>query len=108
MPNVSRRDVLVGMGAAVGATVVGCGGEGDVGDVDDVDVDGSVLLPEPDAGLMRSPEELLSKIDHLVVLCMENRSFDHYLGSLRLVEGRAVDGLGGHESTPVAYTHLRA
>jgi phospholipase C len=42
-----------------------------------------------------------SDIEHVVVLMMENRSFDHYLGSLRLVEGRAdVDGLAGGESNP--------
>jgi phospholipase C len=33
-------------------------------------------------------------IEHIVVLTMENRSFDHYLGSLSLDEGRAdVDGI---------------
>lgn len=37
-------------------------------------------------------------IDHLVVIMMENRSFDHYLGALSLEEGRAdVDGLTGEE-----------
>ncbi len=37
-------------------------------------------------------------IDHVVVLMMENRSFDHYLGSLTLEEGRDdVDGLTGAE-----------
>lgn len=37
-------------------------------------------------------------IDHIVVLTMENRSFDHYYGSLSLVEGRTdVDGLSGVE-----------
>jgi phospholipase C len=36
----------------------------------------------------------LSKIDHVVVLMMENRSFDHMLGYLTLEGGRAdVDGL---------------
>lgn len=36
----------------------------------------------------------MKKIEHLVILMMENRSFDHYLGSLSLVEGRAeIDGL---------------
>jgi phospholipase C len=33
-------------------------------------------------------------------LMMENRSFDHYLGALRLAEGRAVDGLVGTEWNP--------
>ena len=37
-------------------------------------------------------------IDHVIVVMMENRSFDHYLGSLSLLEGRAeVDGLTGQE-----------
>ena len=36
----------------------------------------------------------LAKIDHFVVLMMENRSFDHYLGYLKLEEGHASDGLG--------------
>jgi phospholipase C len=36
----------------------------------------------------------MKKIKHLVVLMMENRSFDQYLGSLSLTEGRNdVDGL---------------
>ena len=36
----------------------------------------------------------LNKIDHIVVLMMENRSFDHMLGYLKLVAGHAdVDGL---------------
>src|SRR5262245_41897457 len=41
---------------------------------------------------------VLAAIDTFVVVCMENRSFDHYLGALAL-EGRAdVDGLTGAES----------
>ena len=37
------------------------------------------------------PEEL--NVETVVVLMMENRSFDHYFGSLSLVEGRPVNGL---------------
>ena len=37
----------------------------------------------------RSPAELPSGIDHIVVLMMENRSFDHYFGGLSLEEGLA-------------------
>src|SRR5690242_5633042 len=38
--------------------------------------------------------EGMNKIEHLIILMMENRSFDHYLGSLSLLEGRTdVDGL---------------
>ncbi|PRP95647.1 Phospholipase C 2 precursor [Enhygromyxa salina] len=47
-----------------------------------------------------SPAELLSGIDHIVVVMMENRSFDHYLGGLSLAEGRPVDGLLGSEQNP--------
>jgi phospholipase C len=40
----------------------------------------------------------LGKVDHIVVVMMENRSFDHMLGYLKL-SGRSsdVDGLTGHE-----------
>lgn len=38
------------------------------------------------------------QVDHVIVVMMENRSFDHYLGALKLVEGREdVDGLTGDE-----------
>lgn len=48
-----------------------------------------------------TPEELLANVDHIIVLCMENRSFDHYLGALQLDEGgKDVDGLDGTESNP--------
>ncbi|MEZ4380219.1 MAG: alkaline phosphatase family protein [Nannocystaceae bacterium] len=49
-------------------------------------------------GLGGDPETLLSGIDHIVVLMMENRSFDHYFGARKLVEGEASDGLNGDES----------
>jgi phospholipase C len=42
----------------------------------------------------------LDKIDHIVVLMLENRSFDHLLGYLRLEEGQPVDGLTGAETNP--------
>lgn len=53
---------------------------------------------ESGAGL--SAAELLAPIQTVVVLFMENRSFDHFLGSLKLVEGRDVVGLTGTESNP--------
>ena len=46
------------------------------------------------AGLDEGLANLRSKIDHVVVLMLENRSFDHMLGYLTLDGGRAdVDGL---------------
>lgn len=38
-------------------------------------------------------------LKHLVVLMMENRSFDHMLGSLKAVDPR-IDGLTGNETNP--------
>lgn len=47
------------------------------------------------------PDGPLGNIDHIIVLCMENRSFDHYFGALQLVEGhKDVDGLNGTETNP--------
>ncbi len=44
---------------------------------------------------------LLANIDHIVVLMMENRSFDHMLGYLSKHGGRAdIDGLRGGEKNP--------
>jgi len=49
-----------------------------------------------DAGLTAA--ELLAEIETVVVLVMENRSFDHYFGSATFLEGWTVDGLDGSES----------
>jgi phospholipase C len=42
----------------------------------------------------------LDKIEHIVVLMMENRSFDHMLGYLKVKKGLPVDGLSGTEQNP--------
>lgn len=47
-----------------------------------------------------SASELLAPIETIVVVMMENRSFDHYFGSLSLEEGAPVDGLTGAEANP--------
>lgn len=50
---------------------------------------------------------LNESIDTVVVLMMENRSFDHYFGSLSLLEGRSdVDGLTAAMSNPTATGEL--
>ena len=41
----------------------------------------------------------LDQLKHIVVLMMENRSFDHMLGSLKAVDAR-IDGLTGTETNP--------
>ena len=76
---MKRRTVLGGGAAGLAAAVLpGC--------TDDGSDTGQVLR---EAG-----------IDHVIVVMMENRSFDHYLGSLRLVEGVECEGLSGTESNP--------
>jgi phospholipase C len=79
-------------------------------DVRDVLVEGSDLVirylePDPASLIEPFPEAPqppldpgnLSKIDHIVVLMMENRSFDHVLGHLRLAGRLDVNGLRGDE-----------
>jgi len=43
------------------------------------------------------PPTGLDKLKHIVVLMMENRSFDHMLGGLKAIDPR-IDGLAGDES----------
>ena len=66
---ITRRDALKTMGAMAGTAVVaprlaGCGGDGGPG-----------------------------KLDTIVVVMMENRSYDHFLGARKLLEQRPGDGL---------------
>ena len=41
----------------------------------------------------------LDNLKHIVVLMMENRSFDHMLGSLMATDNR-IDGLDGSQENP--------
>lgn len=91
-PRLSRRRALQGVGAAFGASVLpGCSS-------DDGGTNGPP--PGPDGGGGPSPDDLLREIDTFVVVMMENRSFDHYFGSLSLLEGKEVDGLSDGMSNP--------
>lgn len=108
---LSRREALVWIG---GLVAVGCGSTPEP----TATVDSGPPPPKPDAGTNDTgapdvaveagppptPEELLAGIDHIVVLMMENRSFDHYLGSLKsdgkYTAASIVDGLTGNESNP--------
>jgi phospholipase C len=102
---INRRQWLAGVGASLGTAAIGCGADPgattspDAAPVDAIDPDAT---PPPNACTATStltPRELLAGIDTIVVLCMENRSFDHYFGSLSLVEHRTgLDGLTGVES----------
>ncbi len=107
---ISRREALIGLGAAVSAAALGCGGEASAVGADAAPVGAPDAPPDasppPDAydacaAGAADATALLAGIDHVIVLCMENRSFDHALGALRLVEGRAdIDGLRGTEANP--------
>lgn len=83
---ISRRQALRALGAAGGAAtfapwLASCGSGSGTTEV-------SALRPED------------LDIETVVFVMMENRSFDHYFGSLSLVEGRAVDGLVPGLSNP--------
>jgi phospholipase C len=45
------------------------------------------------------PTPLTTKVQHIIVLMMENRSFDHMLGGLKQLNP-AIDGLNGNETNP--------
>src|SRR5689334_6762681 len=85
--HVSRRQFLKGAAAATGALVLG-----GVGQAQSTDIVASVL-PEPSE----------SGIEHVVVVMMENRSFDHFLGWLPGANGRQA-GLTYYDSSGAAHT----
>jgi phospholipase C len=80
-----RRTALKGIGAvALSPLLPGCPGE-----------------PGPELPTEITPELLRDRIDTVVFLMMENRSFDHVFGSLSLLEDRSdVDGLTADMSNP--------
>jgi len=74
--DLSRRQFLTTLAAATGALALGGCGESD---------DGSAPSSFPAAPLPH-PED--SGIEHVVVVMMENRSFDHFLGWLPGADGK--------------------
>jgi phospholipase C len=71
-PDLSRRQVLTGAAGVAGALAAGS------------------QVPQA-AAATRLPAPAASCIDHIVVLMMENRSFDHFLGWLDCADGRQAD-----------------
>lgn len=96
-PNIdrSRRKFLAGMAAAGGAVLLpGCGDNLSTSDFLATAGRSLPALPSPDK----------SGIDHIVVVMMENRSFDHYLGWVPGADGRQAglsypDKSGAMQST---------
>ena len=123
---MSRRRALQGVSAMVGMTALGgCGDDGASGTGEGTSSTGSGTSGGTEGGTAGttgedasgsttgapvgsqcsevsdlSPEQLLAPIETIVVVMMENRSFDHFFGALSLEEGKMVDGLTGTESNP--------
>src|SRR3989441_6715695 len=86
MSDVTRREFLVGTAGAVAVAAAGSAAA--------------------EAATLPAPEQ--SGIDHIVVVMMENRSFDHYLGWVPGADGRQ-GGLSYLDTAGVAHRtyHLR-
>ena len=68
----------------------------------------SPLLYACDRDEFSGARPLREVIDTVVVLMMENRSFDHYFGALSLEEGRRVNGLrAGHANLAMSGEEIR-
>jgi phospholipase C len=115
---LSRRRTIQGMGAVVGTATLGCASDDETGDGTSAGTgdtggtsgdpatdestggdDGPIGSACGDPGNL-SADELLASIDTIVVVMMENRSFDHYFAARKLVEGHALLGLDGTETNP--------
>jgi len=85
---LSRRQFLTGLAATTGAlALAGCGD-------DDNNDNFSAPSTNPEAQALPMPEA--SGIEHIVVVMMENRSFDHFLGWLPGADGKQA-GLQYHD-----------
>src|SRR5262245_39893791 len=112
MNRLTRRRALQLFGAA--GTLAGCGSNGDGSPAGaPVGQEPSTPYGEPGPGASQpdpgnpgdaTPAKMLAEIETIVVVMMENRSFDHYLGSLKrdpkYAAAGSVDGLTGAENNP--------
>jgi phospholipase C len=90
---IHRRDFLRGVVGTSGAVVAGS-------------LTGKDLLASETAALAKLPSPAESGIEHVVVVMMENRSFDHLLGWLPGARGRQA-GLKYKDSAGVAHPTYR-
>ena len=99
-PGLSRRDALKNLGAGVSAVASGVAA-GSSGCMGPDRCAGGPLPVEGTSEAARAQASLLAGIDHLVVVMVENRSFDHLLGALAFDQSypdrNRVDGLSGDE-----------
>lgn len=89
-----RRRFLAGVAAVAGSVAIaGCGGGGSGGAGDDTPAPGVADVPSPDGADRYSlprpalPDPASSGIDHIVLVTMENRSFDHFMSWVPGAEG---------------------
>ena len=73
---IDRRHFLRGVGLVTGSVLVG-----------------PHLLGEARAGGLSFKRQLRERIEHIVVIFQENRSFDHYFGTFRPQQGEQVANL---------------
>ena len=90
--SINRRDFLRGAAGASGAALLGRSARSD-----------SVGRRPQDEGLSSLPSPEASGIQHIVVVMMENRSFDHFLGWLPNADGRQ-EGLTYLDATGTAHS----
>jgi phospholipase C len=88
-----------GAADSTGASIDGSSGDGSSSEGDDDSTTGGSFA-ECEGLSELSAEELLAPIETIVVVMMENRSFDHYFGSATFREGMTFQGLTGDESNP--------
>ena len=92
---LSRREFLAGVAATTGALALGGCGESET----------QIGNSDPESQPLPSPEA--SGIEHIVVVMMENRSFDHFLGWVPGADGRQA-GLHVHRQAGQGARHLSA
>ena len=88
--SMTRRDAFRLLGAA-GVTIAGCKSadeEAAAASAGDLNLFGGCGTYDRSGTPSSEPEEL-RKYEKVVILMMENRSFDHYFGHLSLQIGRA-------------------
>ena len=90
---INRRDLLKNAGLVSGASLLGaaCGSGKFM----------SMQNPSPTSAALPNPAD--SGIDHIVVVTMENRSFDHFMGWLPNVDGKQA-GLTYMDNSGVSHS----
>lgn len=80
----SRRELMKAFGTLAGAAAAGCGTEQQTAQQEDEFIQCFFNGREKNALKKRG---VFGDIEHIVVLMMENRSFDHYFGALSIPQG---------------------